>query len=292
MEDIGVRMENSTLLTIFALLIVGYLVLYFGGRHYLETFQNNTKPIHTANHSLKDHTCGFPPESPYSMVQAENPDEYELASVFQHQGSRHATKKQISDAMTRYPMDWSAQGQNSQYFQEHQAQYEKETADTIHPVPFHKEIHGTNMLLPDSAEQEEEEKKILKTYQPKSSKGLLEYSVDDVKGLLYKLYDKKGLIPIVEKSKQGDNVWEIVEVKEKNPQIVWEDEVDPRAHAMKLRGEEVIQVPNTAADLAAGMDPFMKPRGSTRHGKQDHYSDFAPSLQRMFEPTRPIKSWF
>jgi len=153
--------------------------------------------------------------------------------------------------------------------------------------------------LPDSAALDDEERKILQTYKPESSKGLLQYSVDDVKGLLTKIYDKKGLIPVIEKSKQGDNIWEIVEVKEKDPKIVWEDGQETtlqqqqmqQQEIMKKRGEETIEVPYTVSDVAAGMDPFFQSNPSTRIGKTD-YTSFTPGLERMFAPTYPIKSWF
>ena len=130
----------------------------------------------------------------------------------------------------------------------------------------------------------------MQTYKPESSKGLLQYSVDDVKTLLEKIYSKKGLIPVIEQSKQGQNIWEITELKEKNPHIVWEDEVETERQKMKNRGEEVIEVPYTASDVAAGLDPFFQARQSPRDGKYD-YTKFTPGLERMFAPTYPIKSW-
>ena len=149
------------------------------------------------------------------------------------------------------------------------------------------------MVPPNTEAIDEEEKKILQTYQPESSKGLLEYSVDDVKALLEKVYSRKGLIPVIEKSKQGNNVWEITEVKEKNPKIVWADEQEKeiQREAMTQRGEEVIEVPYTATDLAAGLDPFFQARNSVRDGKYD-YTQWTPGLQRMFAPTYPIKNWY
>jgi len=292
----------EVLLTILALLILGYIVLYIGGRKYLETFESEEH--YSDKNQIKP--SGDVPEKPYATVPINNMDEYEVTSVFQNQGSKEASKKQISDAMTRYPMDWSVQGPDSQYFQENQAKYEKESGMGINsvttaPVPFQEDpTHGA-MPITESP-QEAEEKKILQTYKPKSSKHLLHYSVQDVKTLLHKIYDKKGLIPVVQKSKQGENVWEITEVKEKNPTIVWEDEpVSATATSadgssveqkMKMRGEEVIDVPTQASDLRAGLDPFFQPKSSTRQGKHDNYREFTPGLERMFAPTYPIKSWF
>ncbi len=282
-----------TLIVIFLLLIIGYLILYFTGRKYLENFQDEKRFNSDGSPKNNLNKKVYLPEKPYAMTPLDNLDDYEISAIFQNQGSKEASKKQISDAMTRYPMDWSVQGQNSQYFQENQVDFEKETKNNINNPPvtgFYKEVDG--LTLPDTLAQDEEERKILQTYQPKSSKDLLEYSVDDVKQLLDRVYLKKGLIPIVEKSKQGNNVWEVTEVKEKDPHIVWEDEIENKTERQKMeeRGEEIIQVPYTVSDIASGLDPFYQTRNPVRDGKFD-YTQWTPGLERMFAPTYPIKQW-
>jgi hypothetical protein len=262
-----------------------------GGRKYLEAFESKEKRF------LGDgtpNTKATLPELPYTMKAIDKLDEYEISDVYNNRGSKEASKKQISDAMTRYPMDWPSRGPDSQSFQEGQAKFKNEMKNAPAPATnFYREVDGSDMKMPDTYEIDDEERKILQTYQPESSKGLLQYSVDDVKGLLHKLYDKKGLIPVVKKSKQGENIWEIVEVKEKNPKIVWEDEVAQNAEReiMEQRGEEVIEVPYTASDVNAGLDPFFQKRNSVRDGKYD-YTQWTPGLERMFAPTYPLKSWF
>jgi hypothetical protein len=295
-------MNNSNLMIIFVLLIFGYFVLYFGGRKYLERFEGSEdyngqprfNPDGTPN--TKMNMIVSPPEKPYLMNPIDDLDDYEFSAIFQNQGSKEASRKQISDAMTRYPMDWSVQPPNSQYFQDNQAQFEKEQEDKAKNPPatgYYKEIDGTDMTPPDTQAMDDEEKKILQTYKPECSKGLLQYAVDDVRALVDKVYDKKGLIPIIEKSKQGNNVWEITEVKEKHPHIVWEDELQAETERQKMekRGEEVIEVPYTATDVAAGLDPFFQARNSVRDGKYDYYK-WTPGLERMFAPTYPIKNWY
>ena len=294
-------MANSNLITIILLLVIAYVVLYFGGRKYLEHFapndyddQRRFNPDGTPNE--QQNMMVYPPEKPYLMNPIDDLDDYELSLVFQNQGSKVASKKQISDAMTRYPMDWSVQGPNSQYFQDNEEEYKKKKEEDNNNPPvtgFYNEIDGSNMKLPDTAAMEDEEKKILQTYKPECSKGLLEYSVDDVKALVNKVYSKKGLIPVIEQSKQGANIWEITELKEKNPHIVWEDELEKQTERQKMekRGEEVIQVPYTATDTAAGLDPFFEPRNTVRDGKFD-YTQWTPGLERMFAPTYPIKEWY
>jgi hypothetical protein len=300
MEDIGARMNNSNLMIIFLMLILGYFILYFGGRKYLETFQGdyNGQPRFKADGTPTSemNMTAYPPEKPYLMNPIDDLDDYEISSVFQNQGSKEASRKQISDAMTRYPLDWSVQPPNSQYFQDSQAEFEKtqaEKAANPPPTGYYKEIDGSDMSPPDTQAMDDEEKKILQTYKPECSKGLLQYSVDDVRALVDKVYSKKELIPVIEKSKQGENIWEITEVKEKHPHIVWEDDLERETQRQKMekRGEEVIEVPYTATDVAAGLDPFFQARGSVRDGKYDYYK-WTPGLERMFAPTYPIKAWY
>jgi hypothetical protein len=283
-------MENLYL--ILLLIALGYFALYFGGRKYLERFQANesfkedfTNRFHQDGSPIEDVgtiNASTLPENDYPMDNSDNRDSYDISQVFNNQGSKKATKQQLSDAMTRYPLDWSVQGPDSQYFQENQEKYLKK--DRVNPEPYQNQ--PTDMLLPDSAALDDEERKILQTYVPETSKGLLHYSMGDVKQLLNKIYGKKGLIPVIEKSKQGENIWEIVEVKEKNPKIVWED--DLTQGPKQDRREDMIDVPYTVSDIAAGMDPF-KQRNRVRTGKFDIEEN--TELSRMFQPTYPIPYW-
>jgi hypothetical protein len=292
-----VEVRMTSFVSFFLLLMVVYLFLYFNGRKYLETFEDPTKRFDADGSPVTEfNKMIYPPEKPYVMNPVDSLDDYEVSLIFQNQGSKVDSRKQLSEAMTRYPLDWSVQPPNSQYFQENQAQFEKRKEEERNNPPdtaLYKEIDGSSMIPPDTLEIDEEEKKILQTYQPESSKGLLQYSVNDVKALLEKVYSRKGLIPVIEKSKQGDNVWEITEVKEKDPHIVWQDEVEKQTERdkMRQRGEEMIEVPYTATDVAAGLDPFFQARQPVRDGKYD-YTQWTPGLERMFAPTYPIKAWY
>jgi hypothetical protein len=86
----------------------------------------------------------------------------------------------------------------------------------------------------------------------------------------------------------------LVEVKEKNPKIVWEDDPSvqtaPDVNSMMAdRGEERIQVPYTASDVAAGLDPFKNARNRVRTGRFDIKEN--SELDRMFQPTYPVPEW-
>jgi hypothetical protein len=291
-------MDNLNLMILILLLLFTYFVLYFGGRKYLENFKssdydNKHAAVSEDDYNMNRNTVIGSPEKAYAMSPINDLDDYEVANVFQNQGSKEASKKQISEAMARYPMDWSVQGPDSQHFQDNQAEFEKNASKTnsINPKMY-KDIDG-DMIPANTDAMEEEERKILQTYKPQSSSGLLQYSIDDVKSLIDRVFTRKGLIPTIEKSTQGENVWEITEVKEKDPHIVWEDDLaaDTERQKMDIRGEEVINVPYTASDLAAGLDPFFQSRNSVRDGKNDYYQ-WTPGLERMYAPTYPLKSWF
>ena len=294
-------MVDVNLTTIALLMIIGYIVLYLSGRKYLETFEDPKKRFDADGRPQEHQNMNVVlPESspalgiPYGTNFISDLDSYELSAVYQNQSSKPDSRADISDAMTRYPMDWSVQGPDSQYFQEQKAAFEKKLANSAPPpTSMYNGVDGTNMAIPDTEAQNEEETKILQTYQPECSKGLLQYSLDDVKHLLDKVYSKRGLIPVIEKSKQGENIWEVTEVKEKNPKIVWEDEVarDVQRETMEKRMEQVIQVPYTVSDLSAGLDPFFQARNPVRDDKYD-YTQWTPGLERMFAPTYPLKSWF
>ena len=142
----------------------------------------------------------------------------------------------------------------------------------------------------DTQQMDEDERKLLQTYKPESTKDLLHYSMMDAKQLARRLYKKKGLIPIIEPSKQGDNVFEIVEVKEIHPKIVWEDDPTSEVDRQIIRGENRIEVPLYARDTAAGLDPFFEPRQPTTMGKHD-YTKWTPELQRSFAPTYTGNGW-
>lgn len=287
--------------TLLLLSLIGYLVLYLSSRKYLENFASASAAASASASASAPYPSSYktirPPEKPYARAPINSLDEYELSAVYQRQGSKEATKQQLDQAMAQYPMDWAVQGQGSQHFQEKEGEYKRSPlARKAEAVEGFYAEAPTDQLLPDSAQQEAEERKILQTYKPEKSAHLLNYSLTDVKTLVEKLYEKRGLIPDVVPSKQGANVWEITEVREKDPKIIWEDDPSLLQHAserdrMIARREEVIDVPYMASDLAAGLDPFFQKGQVTRDGRFN-YHQWTPGLERMFAPTHPIKAWY
>ena len=225
-------------------------------------------------------------DHPYATDPIQTVDDYEYSMIFQNEGSRVAGKRAISDAMSRYPMDWSAQPPSSQLFQEKLEGFVNAVAADSAQVNTNEfnSISGKSEQPPDKDALEDAEKKLLATYNPEHTKDLLHYNLKDTKKLVKKMYAKKGLEAVIEKSNQGTNVFEIVETKELNPTIVWEDDPISEVNRNIIRGENRIEVPLYASDTAAGLDPFFEPRQPTTMGKHD-YTKWTPGLERSFAPT-------
>ena len=238
---------------------------------------------------VRSDLVGMPP---YATEPIQSIDDYEYSLIFREEGSRDAQKRAISDAMSRYPIEWSALPPSSQLFQEKLEQFVGAVTADQAPVNTDqfKSISGSQETPPDMDKMEEDEKKLLATYKPEDTKDLIHYSLNDTKKMLKQIYAKKGLIPVIEQSKQGTNVFEIVETKEINPTIVWEDDPVSEKDRFIIRGENRIEVPLYARDTAAGLDPFFEPRQPTTIGKQD-YTKWTPELERSFAPTYTGNGW-
>jgi hypothetical protein len=283
---------------------VAFFVLYVSGRYYLregfEISQNEKEKFRRMAQlhapSVYNTTAvreDIVRDLPYATTPIMSIDDYEYSMVFQNEGNREAGKAEISQAMTRYPLDWSARPPSDQLFQTKREAFTNQVSQDMTQAPVLEEyesISGEAEQPLDTQQADEEERQILQTYTPESTKDLLHYSLMDANQLARRLYKKKGLIPIIEPSKQGENVFEIVELKEINPKIVWEDQVQDPSNRTELRGEGQIQVPQIVNDTAAGLDPYFEPRSTVRMDRHD-YTKWTPGLERTFAPTYTGNGW-
>jgi hypothetical protein len=292
------------ILFMFFICLGAYVVLYVLGRYYLlEPFTSGETErarkmaaMHAAPSTYN--TTGIREDLVGDLPYATNPimrlDDYEYSMIFQSEGNRAAQSRSISDAMSRYPSDWCALPPSAALFQTSQEGFTNAVARDQAAAPADvsefDSISGTAEQPPDMDAIEEEEKKLLAMYKPEDTKDLIHYSLKDAKGLVEKMYEKRGLVADVQKSKQGENVFEIVEVTPKNPVIVWEDDPSSPQDRETIRGENRINVPITVNDMSAGLDPFYEPNSSTRLGKND-YTKWTPGLERQFAPTYTGAGW-
>jgi hypothetical protein len=149
------------------------------------------------------------------------------------------------------------------------------------------DIEGSAFNPADKDVIEAEERKLLMSYVPKKSDDLMTYSVDDAETLIKKIYDGRKQVPSYRV--RDDGVYEVYEVVDKDPKIVWEDDIAGGARA--TAEGDYIRVPPVAQQAAASMDPFFEPLTRLRTDRSD-YMAFTPQLERMFAPTNPRMDWY
>ena len=231
-------------------------------------------------------------DMPYSKKHNMDPDDYEYSMIFQNEDLGETSEAMVNYAMSRYPLDWSLRPPSDAKFQSYREAFIDASQKDMRKIPssVYDKIDGTDMIPENTQQIKEEEMKLLKTYKPETSSNLLKYSIGDVKALVDKYYGLQGLEPVLAKSSQGDNVYEIVEVKNKNEPIVWEDEYEENQQKNKMRGESQIKVPSNVAEVTAGNDPYYEARGQ-RLDKTD-YTKWTSKLDRQFTPSYPAKNWY
>lgn len=230
---------------------------------------------------------------PYTTRPIQSVDDYDHDVVVENEGDRQWSKAQINEMTAAYPFAWPQLPPSATTFQKKQEEYMASQSGKLLPdLSQYKAIEGFQTLPPDTEKQEEEEQKLLKTYVPACSKDL-KYDVDDAMDLIKKIYDNKGLVAKVDV--RPDGIYEVYETQEKEPKIVYDDDSaqGPQAEVVEGGGaaSATFKVPQYAADLAAGLDPFFEPGPVTRSGRTD-YTQWTPGLERMFAPTYPRTNWF
>jgi hypothetical protein len=298
------------LLTVSVLLLVGFYIamVAMSGKR-TETFiaanDQNRIPeampfVFTPTKVVMDQRL----EAPYIQNPIYSIDDYEYNLIFQNEGDKELSKHEINRLTAQYPLDWSNQPPNSAVFQKGVAELRQRQdaasrnalaegfQDTAKPMTLnpYREMEGESLTPPDTTATEMEERKILQTYKPQKADSLTTYDLDDAKTLISKIYDAKGLIPMI--VQKPDNVYEVVGTRRKDEKIVYEDEEAPaKKEPVMEAGEATITVPPTAMDIAVGLDPFYTPQPSNRTNRWD-YTKFSPGLERTFAPTFATENWY
>lgn len=287
--------------------------MYVKGRKYLEPFQNaGTGPtvnqIYPVPPPLMPETAPIDSRpgrvvmeqtslDPVAQGQIKKLDDFEYNMIYQNESDRALSTALRNKLMSQRPMDWAGLPPSSEQFQAGLRESFENASPTVpdNAKPY-ENINGGNMIPPDTEATEMEERKILQAYKPPSAQELGSYSADedmDPEKLIDKIYAVKGLVPTVA-HKDGTNVYEVVGVRRKDEKVVYEDEEAPASLGpVRGAGEATIQVPATAYDTAAVVDPFYDtsaPGGKTRMGKWD-YQSWTPGLERMFAPTNDTQNW-
>ncbi len=226
------------------------------------------------------------------------------------EGGIQATKDVHNLAMRQYPFDWVNAPPSSKIFQEQNALFlEKENllrnAEPL-PVSYQSsmDINNARLMPPSQGKQTEgfdsqpnlnprnhsgsdgfvnlgPADEIIKSYKPMCSTDKNKLSEDDAENFILSYYDKLGLVP--EFNKRDDGVYEVVGTYEKNPKIVYEDEVQQNNDSIwkPMAGNDEITVnANFGKELAAVPSSAVLADKTTGKMRDDD----SQGLQRMFGP--------
>ena len=275
-------MDIAALLAI--VVVLGYVIFYLKGRYYnRDGFQDrNCRTVLDTSYQTK----------PY-VTNEDKYGDFEQDFVFQNEGGYDPTKEAINMARRRFPFDWSQLPPSSSLFQAQQSLFVKDPAGLS--APFTKEtfenIESMKVLPPDNS-ADEAEQDALKAYQPVATADLKTVDEASVKKLIEKIYGEKGLVASV--AKKANNVYEVYETMEKNPKIVYEDEVqrggnENNALNPMVEPSQMLVVPGAVSEVGVGLAPFGS--GESQGLKRQEYSNYNPNLEGIFGPKMQWQQW-
>ena len=311
---------QTGVLVLVAIVFIGYIAIYIGTRQYLrENYESKpsfvvedttasqeqakaaaeSKRKWIQKQQAKEEEEGIVLQAetkPYETRGINSVDDYEYNLVFQNESDRELSQDLRNKLMSQYPMDWSIQPpSSSQFVNGLKEGFEStpEVMSTDKKDPY-AEISVQNVTPPDTMKVEQEERKILQTYVPKKAGDLKTYDIEDAMTLIKKIYDSKGEVADVIRTK--DNVYEIIGTRRKDAKVVYE-EMDDQAPTGSLpipkAGEATIRVPPAAVDYNTAIDPFYQPTAEPQERQQKwNYRQWTPGLERMFAPTEPRTNWY
>ncbi len=274
----------------FGILLFAYVFFFLRSKQYLirEAYSQPTLKVGDDIPVQQSDGNGF--DRPYTTRPIMKVDDYDHDIIYSQEGDRQLSKAEINAMTAAYPFDFAKLPPSATKFQRDQAEWMAEESKRK-PADLRKyeTIEGFASMPPDKEALEAEEQKMLKTYVPACSKDL-KYDVDDAMDLIKRIYDKKGLDPVV--NVRPDGVYEVYETKEKDPKIVYEDDARPvERMASADMSNAAFEVPSTVRDLSAGLDPFFNTQPRLRSDRTD-YTQWTPGLERMFAPTYDTQNWY
>ena len=230
---------------------------------------------------------------PYDQQHIQDLGDYELSQVYTNESDKVLSKELRDKLMSQYPMNWTTYPPSSTQFQAgYKESFQNATQDVPDDAKPYQNISGATMAPPDMGATEKEERKILQTYKPAFPPTAATYDERDANTLIKKIYDAKGLIPVVN-HKEGTNVYEIVGTRRKNEKVVYEDEEGlASTKANPVTGEGVVPVVAGLNELTtSSRDSFYSP-GQGSSANPWNYTAWTPGLERVFAPTEAKQSWY
>lgn len=225
---------------------------------------------------------------PY-MTNEDQYGDFEQDFVMMNEGGYNPSRDAINAARRRFPFDWSQLPPSANQYQMQQMLFAKEPVNQAAPYTAEtfKDIEARDLLPTDGDAEADREKKLLSSYIPVTASEVAAPSVQSVEELVKKIYDPQGKIPIM-KQRGDTNVYEIYEVKEKNPKIVYEDEaVRGLANPLEPLSPDVQKYTEMPTDTSLGLAPLSEKDKLARNS----YATWDPTLEGIFGKNLTWQTW-
>jgi hypothetical protein len=253
---------------------IGYLVFYVYKLYKKDSVKENFEGCRT----VLDTTIS---SKPYVTTETSMGD-FEQDFIYNNEGGKDSTRDAIMMAKRKFPFDWSQLPPDSSLFQAQQAMFVSDPTTKASPynISTFIDIESKKVLPPDTTE-EQKEFDMLATYKPVGDKPA---DIKSVKGLIKKLYGDKGLVARV--AQKSNNVYEVYEVIEKNPKILYEDVLNSSIQDNELNPKidpsETVIIPNAVDEMNSGLMQYGSGE-KTNLGRRE-YNDYNPNLEGIFGP--------
>ena len=267
------------LLVLASIVAIGYIVFYVSTLYKSEEGYKSCENCET----VLDTSINA--QRPYVTTETSRGD-FEQDFIYQNEGGRDNEREAINLAKQKFPFDWSQLPPSSSLFQAQQAMFVKDP--TTKAAPFKaetfKNIESIKVLPPDEDSENNKEADTLKQYAPKKFKSMNVTDEKDVNNLIQNIYGEQGFIAKV--AKKANNVYEVYELQEKNPKIVYEDEIQASIQDnelnSKVNSSEMLVIPSAVDDVQSGLVRYGA--GEKTRLEKRVLNDYNPNLEGIFGP--------
>lgn len=285
--------------------ILTWLLHYFIPK--AEGFTSEIKP--SIDKVVYDSTTNF--QRPYVTTEMDEPDfegnfegGLDRMILNKYEGGIEATKDALNIAMVQYPFDWANAPPSARIFQEQNAllldkdNLERNAEKIPEPMMTKTELNVAKLLPPLNNKEGfasgpssgpatyKSQDEALKAYAPKSAEEIGQYTEEEAKDFITKYYEPKGLIPEIVDTGE-DNVYQVVGFEEKDPKIVWEDEVgDQNRSAWVPQGQSSEFHASTQYSGSRGVRETVVKTGVSKEERATNNQ-----LERIFGPGLQWQQW-
>ena len=256
-----------------------------------------TKQIEQQNKSGNVFTNQVEGEQTYAKTPINKMDDYEYTRIFQTENTPRTelSKTTINSKINEHQTDWAKLPFNSEARTSAEDEFIAGRIDDVFRDPktgvYFKTVEGFEVQPPDDMKNNTEEKANLKKFNAKDASNLLEHELEDVAGMVKKMYaEDPDWEPVVETL--GNNQYRVSELR---PRVKKEKYAEAQDMTVERAKENGLVSANVSIE-GGNKDPYFDKQGvldysNNRFWEYKDFNKWTPGLERMFAPTLDTTNW-